>query len=198
MSDVKREMIFGDESLFDGAPEDAEAVGGGKPLQDALVFYKFSDGEFQYKYEAEIDDWKVSTCKHPQSVIKAMRRIIKEPKRWTVEDQKAGKLPEVGSKLIYTETWDEFEFVGVIAGSMRWACKDFQDGFLYFFEQSEMSPIESPEEKARRERDAWARKASEFIDDELDCVNLVGEHVMRRFYNAMLSGDLPVPNKESE
>lgn len=39
MNDVKREMIFGDQSLFDGAPEDAEAVGGGKPHQDALVFY---------------------------------------------------------------------------------------------------------------------------------------------------------------
>ena len=82
-----------------------------------------------------------------------MRRIIKEPKHWTVEDQKAGRLPEVGSKLFYTETGDAFEFVGVIAGSMRWACKDFQDGFLYFFNQSEMSPIKPPEEEAVRLRE---------------------------------------------
>lgn len=60
------------------------------------------------------------------------------------------------------------------------------------------TPIESPEEKARRERDAWAKKASQFIDDELDCVNIVGEHVMRRFYNALKSGELPMPVKDGE
>ena len=189
--EYKYEPIFGDQSLFDGAPEDAEAVGGGKPLQDALVFYKFSDGEFQYKYEAEIDDWKVSTCKHPQSVIKAMRRIIKEPKRWTVEDQKAGKLPEVGSKLIYTETWDEFEFVGVIAGSMRWACKDFQDGFLYFFEQSEMSPIESPEEKAQRLKQEWAESANEVIFKK--CSSTTLNEYLLAIHDALLSGELKAP-----
>ena len=192
--EYKYEQIFGDQSLFDGAPEDAEAVGGGKPLQDALVFYKFSDGEFQYKYEAEIDDWKVSTCKHPQSVIKAMRRIIKEPKRWTVEDQKAGKLPEVGSKLICTETWDAFEFVGVIAGSMRWACKDFQDGFLYFFEQSEMSPIESPEEKAQRLEDEFVK--SEMKDTTLSIEwACVYERGVRAAYRR-LSGELKAPEVE--
>ena len=195
--EVKYEPIFGDQSLFDGAPEDAEAVGGGKPLQDALVFYKFSDGEFQYKYEAEIDDWKVSTCKHPQSVIKAMRRIIRTP-IWTVEDQKAGKLPEVGAKLIYTETRDAFEFVGVIAGSMRWACKDFQDGFLYFFEQSEMSPIETPEEKAARLREEWCSNAL----DSASILSGMREYELKRLggyigniYDALLSGDLPVPAK---
>lgn len=177
---MKYEMIFGDEKLFAG-------------VRDGIVALRFvngSGGKLLHCKEGQIDGLvEADLINHP---IVAMRRIIRTP-IWTVEDQKAGKLPEVGSKLIYTETWDEFEFVGVIAGSMRWACKDFQDGFLYFFEQSEMSPIESPEEKARRERDAWARKASEFIDDELDCVNLVGEHVMRRFYNAMLSGELAAP-----
>ena len=189
---MKYEMIFGDQSLFDGAPDDAEYAGW---FCQETRWYMILNGKILF---SDGGTWCTSDNPYLSADIAAMRRITKEPKRWTVEDQKAGKLPKVGSKLIYTETWDEFEFVGVIAGSMRWACKDFQDGFLYFFEQSEMSPIESPEEKARRERDAWARKASEFIDDELDCVNLVGEHVMRRFYNAMLSGDLPVPNKESE
>ena len=192
MNEVKYEPIFGDQSLFDGAPDDAEYAGW---FCQETRWYMILNGKILF---SDGGTWCTSDNPYLSADIAAMRRITKEPKRWTVEDQKAGKLPKVGSKLIYTETWDEFEFVGVIAGSMRWACKDFQDGFLYFFEQSEMSPIESPEEKARRERDAWARKASEFIDDELDCVNLVGEHVMRRFYNAMLSGDLPVPNKESE
>ena len=87
--------------------------------------------------------------------VLAMRRIIKDPKRWTWGDMKAGRLPEVGSKLIYTETGDQFSFVGVIAGSMRWACKDACDGLLYFFESHEMSPIETPAEKAQREEDEF-------------------------------------------
>ena len=131
----------------------------------------------------------------------AMRRIIQEPKRWTVEDQKAGKLPEVGSKLIYTKSRDAFEFVGVVAGSMRWACKDFRDGFLYFFEQSEMSPIQSPEEKAARLRKEWCIKALS------SCSILSGmqKYELKRLggyiediYDAILSGDLPVPVKDGE
>jgi hypothetical protein len=29
-----------------------------------------------------------------------MRRIIKEPKRWTIADQQAGRLPPAGSKYL--------------------------------------------------------------------------------------------------
>ena len=88
-----------------------------------------------------------------------MRSIIKEPKRWTLEDKKGGVLPEVGALLVNIETGDQFSFVGVIAGSMRWACKDACDGLLYFFERYEMSPIETPietpAEKAQREEDEF-------------------------------------------
>ena len=129
--------------------------------------------------------------------ILAARGLKKTP-TWTIEDQKAGKLPEVGSKLIYTETWDAFEFVGVIAGSMRWACKDFQDGFLYFFEQSEMSPIESLEEKAARLREEWCKKAIGCapISSEMQHYEMkrLGEYI-GNIYDALLSGDLPVPVK---
>ena len=199
--EYKYEQIFGDQSLFDGAPEDAEAVGGGKPLQDALVFYKFSDGEFQYKYEAEIDDWKVSTCKHPQSVIKAMRRIIKVPV-WKKADKLAGKLPEVGCKAVQIQGFCEVDVLMIHNGCVVVCNSEISDSRPAVFKIDSFmelyTPIETPAEKARRERDEWAKKASEFIDDELDCVNLVGEHVMRRFYNAMLSGELPMPKKGGE
>ena len=174
---MKYEMIFGSEELFDNAPLGTELVGhsGG--------FYKNSpDGPIY------CGGCTFTTDEYRNIGFIAARRVIRTP-TWTVADQKAGKLPEVGSKLIYTETLDAFEFVGVIAGSMRWACKDFQDGFLYFFEQSEMSPIESPiespEEKAARLREEWCNRAMDYS-------------TIQQLYNAMLSGELPVPGKDGK
>lgn len=191
--EYKYEQIFGDQSLFDGAPEDAEAVGGGKPLQDALVFYKFSDGEFQYKYEAEIDDWKVSTCKHPQSVIKAMRRIIKEPKRWTRADMDAGRLPEVGAFVLASDGL-EYEFVGesVYRGKLLLRHKS---GNIFDLDSFRIKPIETPEEKAQRERDEWIDNACSFI-----CFYDIGRvdaiKSLEITYDKLKSGELPMPNKE--
>ena len=189
--EYKYEQIFGDQSLFDGAPEDAEAVGGGKPLQDALVFYKFSDGEFQYKYEAEIDDWKVSTCKHPQSVIKAMRRIIKEPKRWTWEDKKAGRLPEVGAKCSNCHSVDERTVLSVTdkyVGIER----DNSDMNPYFVTHANFLqyyiPIETPAEKAQREE-------NEFVKSEMKDTTLsiewacIYERGVRAAYRKLKGGE---------
>jgi len=176
--EIKYEAVFGDQSLFDNAIGDSVAA-----INHGDVVLCFNS------YNAFLIE--VMKCNDlPLSDVPefAMRRIIRTP-IWTVEDQKAGRLPEVGAKLIYTETWDAFEFVGVIAGSMRWACKDFQDGFLYFFEQSEMSPIETPEEKARRERREWGEKASAvFINSS--------SNQFTSIYDALLSGELPMPKKE--
>ena len=174
--EVKYEPIFGDQSLFYGAPEDAVSVRYGKS---------------EYIFDSE--EIKATTGQLRDVPVVAMRRIIKTPV-WTVADQQAGKLPEVGAKLIYTETWDAFEFIGVIAGSMRWACKDFQDGFLYFFEQSEMSPIESPEEKAQRLEDEFVK--SEMKDTTLSIEwACVYERGVRAAYRR-LSGELKAPEVE--
>ena len=158
---IKYEAVFGDQALFNSAPDDAEAVGGGKPLQDALVFYEFSDGEFQYKYEAEIDDWMVSTCNHPQSVIKAMRRIIKDPKRWTWEDKKAGRLPEVGAKCNHCHSVDERTVLSVTDKYVGIEC-DNSDINPYFVTHAEFIqyyiPIETPAEKAQREEDEFVEE----------------------------------------
>ena len=186
--EVKYEPIFGDQSLFDGAPEDAEAVGGGKPLQDALVFYKFSDGEFQYKYEAEIDDWKVSTCKHPQSVIKAMRRIIKEPKRWTRADMDAGRLPEVGCVVMAIGVNEVARIAAINNDSVCSVCVVFEDGGFITLPFSGIAPIETPAEKAKREEDAFVKYVMKDMTLSLEW-NCIYERGVRAAYRKLKGGE---------
>ena len=87
---MKYEMIFGDEKLFDGAPDDVDMIGynGG--------FYKNSQNGPMYCYGCTF-----TTDEYRNKGFIAMRRIIKEPTRWTVEDKNAGRLPEVGAELIH-------------------------------------------------------------------------------------------------
>ena len=193
--EVKYEPIFGDQSLFDGAPEDAEMIT--KPHGNERAepfFFKFINSRV-YGCSNKCKTWE--WCEYPANTTVALRRIIPEPKRWTWEDKKVGRLPEVGAKCRQGHK-DEIviavteKFVVTECQDMS-VCTTRKDVFMRSY-----NPIETPAEKARRERDEWAKKASEFIDDELDCVNLVGEHVMRRFYNAMLSGELPMPKKGGE
>ena len=177
---MKYEMIFGDEKLFDGAPESAtHAVKGGGfySVKNKFVSY-VSSGIFNGSNVEALGGYLI-----------AERRIIKEPKQWTLEDKKAGRLPEVVAKYAY----DGVEVTCRHINKAGDICGHAKNGDVWCQSINEITPIETPEEKARRERDEWSKKASQFIDDELDCVNLVGEHVMRRFYNAMLSGELPVP-----
>ena len=212
---MKFEAVFGDQSLFDGAPDDAEAVGCGKPHHDAVVFYKFSNGEFQYKYKEEGEDWKVSTCENPQSVIKAMRRIIVEPKRWTVEDQKAGRMPEVGVLVEYFANNDHFDTE--ITGQWRngdeleiLRGQNKNKAFVVFNKRTEqisnliincMKPIETPDEKAARLREEWC-------SDALGSASILSgmkEYELKRLggyvgniYDALLSGELSMPSKGGE
>ena len=87
---MKYEMIFGDERLFDGAQDDIDMIGynGG--------FYKNSKDGPMYCCGCTF-----TTDEYRNKGFIAMRRIIKEPKRWTMEDQKAGRLPEVGCRVNY-------------------------------------------------------------------------------------------------
>lgn len=178
--------VFGDQSLFDGAPEDAVAV----RVNDckSITYYFLTEEHLALTNSRELKAIPVI----------AMRRIIKAP-TWTVEDQKAGKLPEVGCLVREKLTHDRCGYYCIVIGVDDGTyCIQFDDGSMRFDDINGIEPIETPAEKAQRERAEWAKQASQFIDDELDCVNLVGEHVMRRFYNAMLSGDLPVPGKDGE
>lgn len=172
---MKYEPIFGDQSLFRFGPQNAVSARYGKDVH-GNDNYIFDSGEI-----------KATTGQLRDTPVIAMRRIIKEPKHWTVEDQKVGRLPEVGSLIVNVETGDQFSFVGVNAGSKRWACRDIQDGFLYFFKSHEMSPIETPAEKAQRLKSEWCAKAAKQLK------NLEYTSTLTSIYDALLSGELQAP-----
>ena len=182
-------------------PSHDKAVIGVKPHLDALVFYKFSDGEFQYKYEAEIDDWMVSTCNHPQSVIKAMRRIIKEPKRWTWEDKKAGRLPEVGAKCNHCHSVDKRTVLSVTDKYVGIEC-DNSDINPYFVTHAEFIqyyiPIETPAEKAQRLEDEFINYVLRHEKSQINSSEelVAAKRAIKLAYKLQLSGELQAPKGE--
>lgn len=141
--EYKYEPIFGDQSLFDGAPEDAEIVG------SQGQWYKTKSGKL---YRLTPIQWKeVQVLGHTPL---AMRRIIPEPKRWTQADKDAGRLPEVGVKCRQGHK-DEI-VVAVTEKFVVTECQDMsvcttrKDVFMRSY-----NPIETPEEKAQREEDEF-------------------------------------------
>ena len=181
--EYKYEPVFGDQSLFDGAPEDAVSVRYGKS---------------EYIFDSE--EIKATTGQLRDVPVVAMRRIIPEPKRWTKADQLAGKLPEVGAKVIRVDHEDEgCNVIGEVIATWRCAennessqtCLRLKDGTLFLVEcYSELRPIETPAEKAQRERDEWCNKAAKQLK------NLEYNSTLISIYDALKSGELPMPNKE--
>ena len=88
---MKYEMIFGDERLFDG-------------YYDENVFIVIATSDGRKFVIGEFTEYGIVDCDIKSDGLRiAMRRIIKEPKRWTWEDKKAGVLPEVGCKVLNTD-----------------------------------------------------------------------------------------------
>ena len=150
---MKCEMIFGDQGLFDGAPEDA-VIAIKRPFISGLR------SEEMYFFSSTFDAvMKAGSSFNFNNVILktteyAERRIIAEPKRWTAEDQNAGQLPDVGAefqtsvgkrKCVITEG----KFIFTVNG----------DAVEVFTIDSAM-PIETPEEKAQREEDEFISSLS--------------------------------------
>ena len=169
----KYEPIFGDQTLFDSAPEDAVSVRYGKS---------------EYIFDSE--EIKATTGQLRDVPVVAMRRIIKVPKRWTWEDKKAGRLPDVGW-YVYSEK--DSESAVVIAkdheGDIWFQCScgvvRCTDGYV-------MLPIETPAEKAQRLREEWCRKCtSQFYPRG-------SNGFPEMIYDALLSGELPMPTKGDE
>ena len=138
---MKYEMIFGDERLADKFTN-----------ENSVFIVSHDDAYFEFECGSAGVNYVANFATIGDSFY--MRRTIKEPKRWTVEDQKAGRLPEVGAELIH-KTKGICYFVGVgLVENACWALK-LQSGLIYIAEKSWCSPIETPSEKAQREEDEF-------------------------------------------
>lgn len=163
---IKYEAVFGDQSLFDNAIGDSVAA-----INHGDVVFCFNS------YNAFlIEVMKCNDLPLSELPVFAMRRIIRTP-TWNIADQKAGKLPEVGCKVF--DKINENEVI-VKAINARQVCLELIDGFIYLLPPNYIDPIESPEEKAARLRSEWCNRAMDYS-------------TIQQLYNAMLSGDLPVP-----
>ena len=151
---MKYEMIFGDEALFNSASDDA-----------VLAIKDTTSGRIHFFTN---DGWIKSGLKHERYIGTsdneiAMRSIIKDPKRWTWEDKKAGRLPDVGAKCSQYHSVDERTVLSVTdkyVGIER----DNSAMKPYFVTHAEFLqyyiPIESPEEKAGRLPDIGSKAVS--------------------------------------
>ena len=118
--------------------------------------------------------------------VVAMRRIIRTP-TWTVADQKAGKLTEVGCVVMVSPNCTAT--VTAVDNIQKVVSVQCEDQALDILAIHEMLPIESPEEKAARLRAEWCRECTSKFYPR-------GRYGFpEMIHDALLSGDLPVPVK---
>lgn len=168
MSEIKFEYLIGDENKFKDASE----------IVLAIIQY----GKDDFVYLTEIAD--VPTV---EGNLIALRRIIRTP-TWTAEDQKAGRLPEVGAKYMGRDVI--LECVLADKNGDVWGKSD--EGLMHCHSSLDINPIETPEEKTARLKDEWGARATElFMRSDNDAA-------FDFIYDALLSGELPVPVKDGE
>ena len=176
---MKYEAVFGNQELFDGA---------GTFTGLDVVVHSIASGIKSY---ARLSDLTPESLRnHP---VCAMRRIIKEPKRWTWEDKKAGRLPEVGCVVMAIGVNEVARIAAINNDSV---CVVFEDGGFITLHVSGIAPIETPAEKTQREENEWVNKAwsetavfAGVTQDEHDRLRIHLRHI----YRAQLSGELAVP-----
>ena len=162
---MRYEPLYGLQKPFDNGPADSTAYGLFRD-GDEYIYYKI-DKTSVYCFDTD-NQWS-HIDGAPTIPFLAMRRIIPEPKRWTVEDQKAGRLPEVGCIVEYFNN-NEHDDTEVTA---QWRNGDELEilrhqnknkAFVVFNARTErssdlivqcMKQIETPEEKAQREEDEF-------------------------------------------
>ena len=119
--------------------------------------------------------------------VLAMRRIIAEPKSWTADDQKAGRLPEVDC-VVTTYDGKPYVFVGESFSNDQWSLRDCETGKVCHTPISWVLPIESPKEKSQREE-------NEFVKSEMKNTTLsmewscVYERGLRAAYRKLKGGE---------
>ena len=188
--EIKYEAVFGPQELFDGMMNGCEFV-------SEEYGYMFANGALYYceRYN-EKAGWALSCKSYLTFKPSAMRRIIRTP-TWTVADQKAGRLPDVGSKFLFNG--EELCCHYVDGNGEIWA-NNFK-GEVVTPLLREITPIETPEERTKREREEWCSKALDLarILSEMKRYELkrLGEYI-GSIHDALQSGELPMPNKESE
>ena len=115
-------------------------------------------------------------------------------KRWTWEDKKAGRLPDVGAELIH-KTKGICYFVGVgLVENACWALK-LQSGLIYIAEKSWCSPIETPAEKAQREEDEFVDYVLHHEKSQINSSEelIAAKRAIKLTYKLQLSGELAAP-----
>ena len=173
MHEIKDEPILGNQSLFNGAPEDAVCV------------IKTNDGNKYFFSENDSKAFGIYLCFAGQFEI-SMRRIIRTPV-WTKGDQKAGKLPEVGCEVMVSpKTKATVTAVDSIQKVVAVQCDDES---LDILQPCEILPIETEAERQQRERQEWCKKAS-FIIPSVTC-GLISD--LGFIHDALVSGELKMP-----
>lgn len=118
-----------------------------------------------------------------------------EPKRWTVADQKAGRLPEVGN-ICALSNGREIEYLGKSVGGTLHYARFTDDGDCIRIMINEIHPIETPDEKAARLenefRDELYQEAPSFMtSNEVDAFNIGARLAYRK-----LKSEPPVQAKD--
>lgn len=164
--------VFGPQELFDGAQEDAIAV-------------RVNDYKKITYYHHNEEDLKSKSMQDLHAIpIVAMRRIEETPV-WTVADQKAGRLPEVGAEVLLSGDLHTVEAVNEGEGQL--CLRDKKDGELSISYVQYIAPVETPAEKAAQLKDEWCKIAAKKLK------NLEYTSPLASIYDAMLSGELKAP-----
>ena len=173
---------------------DSQLVTDGMPS-----FYVGSSGACTHKMaESDIPVWcnDVDDTCTAMGFINDCLRLTRKPNRWTIADQKAGRLPDVGCMVMVTSV-DECASVAAINNDA--VCVVFHDGEFTTLHKSGISPLETPEEKAERLEDEFVNELMK--DGQVIYTSSEQLAMCRKTARAAyrkLSGALSVPTKGGE
>ena len=175
--EIKYEAVFGDQALFDGFMDDCEFTDGNYGFKVANACIAYCE-RYNQKF-----GWSPIQCAKQIDVI-AMRRIIRTP-TWTVADQKAGKLPEVGCVVVsYLNL--ECKIIGIDINNNDVAIQ-YESTSINMINISNIRPVETPDERAKRLREEWCANAAKQLK------NFEYSATLTSIYDALLSGELKMP-----
>ena len=182
--EIKYEAVFGDQSLFDGFMDDCEFTDGNYGFKVANACIAYCE-RYNQKF-----GWSPIRCAKQIDVI-AMRRIIRTPV-WTKADQDAGRLPDVGCEVLFNYYQSAIVRQGVIKyiddQVVVIQTQDVTRPFCYETCKVKFTPLETPEERAKRLREEWCERANRLISTDTD-----DRSESAIIYDALLSGELKMP-----